>query len=120
MQHISMIITPSAYVSNASGNLLHVGGSRRGTWQDLTNFVLPACMCRSHHWRTLERMQNHGRVGRPSGTDVPCMHAPQAFSNTLKRMLEAAGRGMWQADAATLDKLQSMYADIGDELEGVR
>ena len=48
------------------------------------------------------------------------MHTPQAFSNTLKRMLEAAGRGMWQADAATLDKLQSMYAEIGDELEGVR
>ena len=48
------------------------------------------------------------------------MHAPQAFSNTLKRMLEAAGRGLWQADAATLDKLQSMYAEIGDELEGVR
>ena len=65
-------------------------------------------------------MQNHGRLGRRSGTDVSCMHAPQAFNNTLKRMLEAAGRGMWQADAATLAKLQSMYAEIGDELEGVR
>ena len=55
-----------------------------------------------------------------SQTLAPSMHAPQAFSNTLKRMLEAAGRGMWQADAATLEKLQSMYAEIGDELEGVR
>lgn len=51
---------------------------------------------------------------------VSGVRAPQAFSNTLKRMLEAAGRGMWQADAATLEKLQSMYAEIGDELEGVR
>ncbi|KAK9843478.1 hypothetical protein WJX81_004582 [Elliptochloris bilobata] len=45
---------------------------------------------------------------------------PQAFSNTLKRMLEAAGRGMWQADAVTLERLQGMYAEIGDELEGIR
>jgi cobalamin biosynthesis Mg chelatase CobN len=44
---------------------------------------------------------------------------PQAFANVLKRMLEAAGRGMWQADPTTLDRLRAMYADMDDELEGV-
>ena len=43
----------------------------------------------------------------------------QAFSNTLKRMLEAAGRGMWKADAATLERLQGMFAEVGDQLAGV-
>jgi magnesium chelatase subunit H len=44
---------------------------------------------------------------------------PQAFSNMLKRMLEAAGRGMWQADAQTLQQLRNMYAEMDDVLEGV-
>ncbi len=38
----------------------------------------------------------------------------------LRRMLEAAGRGMWKADAQTLRKLREMYADMDDELEGVK
>ena len=38
----------------------------------------------------------------------------------LRRMLEAAGRGMWNADAQTLRQLQQMYADMDDELEGVK
>ncbi|EFN54112.1 hypothetical protein CHLNCDRAFT_25038 [Chlorella variabilis] len=45
---------------------------------------------------------------------------PQAFGNVLRRMLEAAGRGMWNADAQTLRQLQQMYADMDDELEGVK
>ncbi|KAL4429335.1 hypothetical protein ABPG77_005109, partial [Micractinium sp. CCAP 211/92] len=45
---------------------------------------------------------------------------PQAFGNVLRRMLEAAGRGMWNADAATLEKLQRMYAELDDELEGIQ
>lgn len=44
---------------------------------------------------------------------------PQAFSNVLKRMLEAAGRGMWKADASTVEKLQEMYRELDDQLEGV-
>ena len=44
---------------------------------------------------------------------------PQAFGNILKRMLEAAGRGMWNADAQTLQRLRDMYAEMDDELEGV-
>ena len=45
---------------------------------------------------------------------------PEAFANVLRRMLEAAGRGMWNADAETIAKLQELYADMDDELEGVR
>ena len=34
-------------------------------------------------------------------------------------MLEAAGRGIWNADAETLDQLKGLYAEMQDELEGV-
>lgn len=44
---------------------------------------------------------------------------PQAFANVLRRMLEAAGRGMWNANAETLERLKRMYGDMEDELEGV-
>ncbi len=44
---------------------------------------------------------------------------PQAFQNLLKRMLEAAGRGMWEADQGTLEQLRGMYAEMDDVLEGV-
>jgi magnesium chelatase subunit H len=44
---------------------------------------------------------------------------PQAFRNVIKRMLEAAGRGMWDADEETLSKLRELYSDIEDEMEGV-
>ncbi|GBG70565.1 hypothetical protein CBR_g6691 [Chara braunii] len=45
---------------------------------------------------------------------------PQAFQNTLKRMLEAAGRGIWKADPDKLAKLQELYADIDNEIESVQ
>ena len=45
---------------------------------------------------------------------------PQAFRNVLKRMLEAAGRGMWDADEETLQELRALYSETEDELEGVR
>ena len=45
---------------------------------------------------------------------------PQAFRNVLKRMLEAAGRGMWDADEDVLDELRALYSETEDELEGVR
>lgn len=34
-------------------------------------------------------------------------------------MLEAAGRGMWEPDSATLDRLRELYAEMDDQLEGV-
>ena len=43
----------------------------------------------------------------------------QAFGNLLRRMIEASGRGIWNADSDLLDKLKSMYGDLDDELEGV-
>ena len=56
----------------------------------------------------------------PSHCCCCCSKAnPQAFGNILKRMLEAAGRGMWNADAQTLQRLRDMYAEMDDELEGV-
>lgn len=44
---------------------------------------------------------------------------PQAFSNVVRRMLEAAGRGLWDADEKTLQELRSVYAEMDDVLEGV-
>lgn len=43
----------------------------------------------------------------------------QAFNNTVKRMIEAAGRGMWNADETTLNRLKELYSEMQDELEGV-
>lgn len=44
---------------------------------------------------------------------------PQAFTNVLKRMLEAAGRGMWDAKPEVVDQLRKLYSEMDDELEGV-
>ena len=44
---------------------------------------------------------------------------PQAARNVVGRLIEAHGRGMWKADEATLARLQGLYADIEDRLEGV-
>jgi magnesium chelatase subunit H len=44
---------------------------------------------------------------------------PQAFKNVLARCLEAAGRGLWDADAKELERLRELYAEMDDELEGV-
>lgn len=38
----------------------------------------------------------------------------------MKRMIEASGRGMWDADDATLERLKELYSEMDDELEGVR
>ncbi len=43
----------------------------------------------------------------------------QAFGNLLRRMIEASGRGIWNADGDMLEKLKSMYGDLDDQLEGV-
>jgi magnesium chelatase subunit H len=44
---------------------------------------------------------------------------PEAFRNILGRMLEAHGRGFWQADDEKLDKLRQLYELTDEELEGV-
>lgn len=51
--------------------------------------------------------------------DHPFPLVPQAFANVLRRMLEASGRGMWQADASTLAQLRALYSEMDDQLEGV-
>ncbi|KAF5843565.1 CobN/magnesium chelatase [Dunaliella salina] len=45
---------------------------------------------------------------------------PQAFSNVLRRMLEASGRGMWDASPEVLNRLRALYSDMDDQLEGVK
>ena len=42
---------------------------------------------------------------------------PEAFKNVLRRLLEAAGRGMWSTDDETLDKLRELYSDADDIIE---
>ena len=44
----------------------------------------------------------------------------QAYRNMLGRFLEASGRGLWSADAQTLEQLKVQYGDIEDELEGAQ
>ncbi|BAB76432.1 magnesium chelatase subunit H [Anabaena sp. FACHB-709] len=44
---------------------------------------------------------------------------PEAFRNILSRMLEAHGRGLWQADTDKLDKLRQLYELTDEQLEGV-
>ena len=44
----------------------------------------------------------------------------QAFANVVRRMMEASGRGMWNASEGTLAQLRSILNDIEDELEGVK
>ncbi|GIL67983.1 hypothetical protein Vafri_21239 [Volvox africanus] len=44
---------------------------------------------------------------------------PQAFANVVRRMLEAAGRGMWSPSQEQLEQLRALYSDLDDQLEGV-
>lgn len=44
---------------------------------------------------------------------------PEAFRNIIGRMLEANGRGFWQADADKLQKLRELYEVADDMLEGL-
>lgn len=44
---------------------------------------------------------------------------PEAFKNVLRRLLEANGRGMWETDDDTLDKLRDLYSDVDDKIEQV-
>ena len=42
---------------------------------------------------------------------------PEAFKNVVRRLLEAAGRGMWSTDGDTLDRLRDLYSDADDMIE---
>jgi magnesium chelatase subunit H len=44
---------------------------------------------------------------------------PEAFRNIVGRMIEAKGRGFWQPDAETLQKLQDLYDESDAKIEGV-
>ncbi len=44
---------------------------------------------------------------------------PEAFKNIVGRMLEAHGRGFWQASEDKLQKLRDLYELTDEELEGV-
>ncbi|MFQ3630810.1 magnesium chelatase subunit H [Roseiflexus sp.] len=44
---------------------------------------------------------------------------PHAATAIAGRLLEAHSRGFWQADDATLEALQAIYADLEDRLEGI-
>ncbi|MGK7943727.1 MAG: magnesium chelatase subunit H [Microcystaceae cyanobacterium] len=44
---------------------------------------------------------------------------PEAFRNIVGRMLEAHGRGFWDADEEKLEKLRELYDLADDEIEGV-
>ena len=44
---------------------------------------------------------------------------PEAFRNILKRMLEAKGRGFWTPSDDVIMKLQELFDEVEDEIEGV-
>ena len=44
---------------------------------------------------------------------------PDAFRNVLKRFIEAAGRGLWDADEDLLADLRARYQAMDDQLEGL-
>ncbi|MGB5967367.1 MAG: cobaltochelatase subunit CobN [Spirulinaceae cyanobacterium] len=44
---------------------------------------------------------------------------PEAFRNIVERMLEANGRGFWDADGERLEKLREIYELADEEIEGV-
>jgi magnesium chelatase subunit H len=44
---------------------------------------------------------------------------PHSTRNLIGRMLEAQGRGFWEADEETIDRLREVLRDLEDELEGV-
>jgi cobalamin biosynthesis Mg chelatase CobN len=44
---------------------------------------------------------------------------PEAFRNIVGRMIEAHGRGFWEADEEKLQKLRELYELTDEDLEGV-
>ena len=44
---------------------------------------------------------------------------PEAFKNVVRRLLEAQGRGYWDADEDVLERLRELYSDADDLVEQV-
>eukprot|EP00929_Paragymnodinium_shiwhaense_P064418 TRINITY_DN32257_c0_g2_i1.p1 TRINITY_DN32257_c0_g2~~TRINITY_DN32257_c0_g2_i1.p1 ORF type:complete len:1751 (+),score=429.81 TRINITY_DN32257_c0_g2_i1:85-5337(+) len=44
---------------------------------------------------------------------------PEAFKNIVGRFLESNARDMWQAPAEVIERLQALYEELEDEMEGV-
>jgi len=44
---------------------------------------------------------------------------PEAFKNVVRRLLEAQGRGYWDADEEVLEKLRELYSEADDLVEQV-
>jgi magnesium chelatase subunit H len=44
---------------------------------------------------------------------------PHSARSLVARLLEAEGRGYWHTDAAVLDRLREIFAELEDQLEGV-
>ncbi len=44
---------------------------------------------------------------------------PYAFKGIVGRLLEANGRGYWETDASTIERLKEIYAGLEDEIEGL-
>ncbi|MEI7555230.1 magnesium chelatase subunit H [Candidatus Chlorohelix sp.] len=44
---------------------------------------------------------------------------PYSFKGIVGRLLEANGRGFWEADASTIERLKDIYAGLEDEIEGL-
>jgi magnesium chelatase subunit H len=44
---------------------------------------------------------------------------PYSFKSIVGRLLEANGRGFWEADASTIERLKDIYSGLEDEIEGL-
>nr|MDQ3743864.1 cobaltochelatase subunit CobN [Acidobacteriota bacterium] len=44
---------------------------------------------------------------------------PHSARSLVARLLEAEGRGFWDAEAATVERLREVFNSLEDQLEGV-
>ena len=44
---------------------------------------------------------------------------PNAFRDMVTTFLEANGRGYWDTDEENLERLQELYQEVEDKLEGI-
>ena len=73
--------------------------------------------------RTMLRNQGLVRVPRPQSRaplSPSVAHGKEVTEEErIKRMLEAKGRGMWSPSDEVLERLQELYDEAEDEVEGV-
>merc|ERR1711871_1159587 len=110
LEYRSKFLTPrwaEAMAAQGSGGAFEI--SQRMTalvgWGAPLGFLMLSCTIRQ--WKPT------------SLTKIWRRHNPDAFKNVLQRFIEASGRGLWDADEALLKKLQAMYQDLDDQIEGV-